>query len=92
MSYGTIGQCAADSAFVSRISACLSQEQLVRGDAVDSSQLGQIVWAVASASDVAAAYASAVTAQHKNPGGDDAVVTDGMILSNVQAHYPTPPA
>jgi hypothetical protein len=45
-------------------------------------------WPVCVAGDVAAAYESALAAGNPNPGGDPAVVTDGMILSAVQADWP----
>jgi len=50
-----------------------------------------MAWAVGGAADVEAAYASALAADNPDPGGDEAVITDQMILSNVQAHWPTTP-
>jgi hypothetical protein len=50
-----------------------------------------MTWPVVIASDVEAAYASALAAGNPSPGGDPAVITDGMILSNVQAKWPTDP-
>ena len=40
---------------------------------------------LASKSDIEAAYASAVAAGHEDPGGDESVITDGMILAAVQS-------
>lgn len=90
MSYATISQCVADEAFVHRVTACVAQEQIAKDEPVFPGSLaGSLVWAVASASDVEAAYASALAAENPNPGGDESVITDGMILANVQANWPT---
>jgi hypothetical protein len=43
---------------------------------------------IAAAQDIEAAYASAVAAGNEHPGGDEAVITDGMILAYVQANPP----
>jgi hypothetical protein len=51
----------------------------------------QVIWAVASANDVEAAYASALAAENPDPGGDETVITDGMILAHVQANLPPAP-
>ena len=91
MSYSTISKCASDQAFVTRVSACIAQEQVAKNESVNPNALLQgMVWAVASATDVEQAYASALAAQHGNPGGDASVISDGMILANVQANWPAP--
>jgi hypothetical protein len=46
---------------------------------------------VSAASDVEAAYASALAAGNPDPGGDPAVITDAMILAKVQAALPDLP-
>jgi hypothetical protein len=92
MSYKTITQCTRDHAFNDRVHACVAQEQKSRGELVDPLTLGtSMLWTVASASDVEAAYASALAGGNQNPGGDESVITDGMILANVQAEWPTTP-
>lgn len=89
MSFNTIGQCANDPAFILRITSCIAQEQRAAGDPASPGPLQEEMrWSVAAAADVEAAYASAVAAGNPNPGGDDAVITDGMILANVQAAWP----
>ena len=89
MSYSTISRCANDQAFVTRVNACIAQEQLAKNEPVNPAGLmPSLVWAVASASDVEQAYASALAANHGNPGGDESVISDGMILANVQANWP----
>jgi hypothetical protein len=90
MSYATIHQNANDTAFQSRVTSAVAQE----GHSVNPiPTMLSVVWAVASASDVEAAYASALAAGNPSPGGDEAVITDGMILSKVQealADLPAP--
>lgn len=84
MSYATIAQCATDPAFFERVTAACAQEGA-------SSPLGAasaVVWAVSAAGDIEAAYASALASNNPNPGGDETVITDGMILSAVQAEGP----
>ena len=87
MSYTTINQCANDQALLGRITACAAQE----GELVPASAAQQTIWAISSASDVEAAYASALAANNPNPGGDESVITDGMILAKFQASWPPPP-
>jgi hypothetical protein len=91
MSYSTIATCVNDQAFLGRVNACVAQEQLARDEPVSpSAYLQPMSWAVASASDVEAAYESALAANNPNPGGDESVITDGMILSHVQANWVSP--
>jgi hypothetical protein len=87
MSYGTIYQCVNDQVFVGRVQAAAAQE----GDGNPILAADSLRWPVAAASDIEAAYASALAAGNENPGGDEGVITDGMILSAVQAHSPAPP-
>lgn len=86
MSYKTVNACAHDSALQGRVTAACAQEGATDPNAV----MYQVIWPVAGASDVEAAYASALAAQNPDPGGDETVITDGMILANVQANLPTP--
>ena len=89
MSYSTITQCVNDQAFTARVTACIAQEQLAKGEVPSPwGFTSSFAWAVASASDVEAAYASALAAQNPNPGGDESVITDSMILAHVQANWP----
>jgi hypothetical protein len=92
LSYSTIAICVADAAFIARIQSAIAQEQRSRDESVNpSALLEQMRWTVASASDVEAAYASALAANNPAPGSDETVVTDGMILANVQASWPSTP-
>lgn len=84
MSYTTIHQCAGDPAFNNRVTACCAQEGADNPvQAADAMR-----WEVATATDIAAAYESAVLNENPNPGGDPAVITDQMILSVVQPNLP----
>ncbi|HZY06312.1 MAG TPA: hypothetical protein VFE69_01155 [Ilumatobacteraceae bacterium] len=85
MSYKTINASFQDEALVGRITACCAQEH--------REPLTEVIHAVCVASDVEQAYAYAITAENPDPGGDENVVTDPMILGNVQAFFsgPTPP-
>ena len=88
MSYSTINLCAHDEAMFGRVTAACAAE----GRSLDANSAAyEVIWAVAAAADVEAAYASALAAGNPNPGGDDTVITDGMILANVQAHLPPAP-
>jgi len=92
MSYSTITTCVGDFAFQSRVTACVAQEQIARDEpAIPSTILPPMLWAVASASDVEDAYAYALNTGNPNPGGDETVITDGMILAHVQANWPAAP-
>ena len=86
MSYATIDRCANDQAFMGRLTAACAQEGATNPDTT----MHALVWAVAAAGDIEAAYASALAAGNPNPGGDETVITDPMILSAVQAHLPAP--
>lgn len=85
MSFATVNQVARDQAFVDRVTGCLATEEVPN----PTSAVFDYIWFVASRDDVIAAYESAVAAGNPDPGGDPAVITDGMILAAVQA-APTP--
>lgn len=80
MSYATIAKNAEDEAFADRVTAAIAQE----GNSVPQQYLGAIIWGVCAKGDIEAAYASALAGQNPNPGGDESVITDGMILAAVQ--------
>lgn len=84
MSYATIYQCASDAAFLSRVTAACAQE----GYPEPTTNAVDVRWPVASKSDIEAAYASALVAGNPDPGGDETVITDGMILSAIQTLPP----
>jgi hypothetical protein len=84
MSYNTINACAQDVAFYGRLTAAAAAE----GSDLPDATASRLRWTVSAASDIEAAYASALAADNPNPGGDEAVITDQMILSAVQANWP----
>ena len=84
MSYSSIYACVNDESFLGRLQACIADE----GAADPAAELPRLRWVVASADDIEAAYASALAADNPDPGGDESVITDGMILSAVQANPP----
>lgn len=99
MSYNTMSKAVRDQALVDRVNAAAQQEAR-NGPNADTAVAANLrrnlygaadpfMWAVAS--DTEAAYASALAAENPNPGGDESVITDGMILSAVQAHWPDEP-
>jgi hypothetical protein len=87
MSYSTINVCAHDTAFLGRLTAACAQE----GNDNPTLTAQQLIWAVSAAADIEAAYASALAADNPDPGGDESVITDQMILSAVQANLPASP-
>ena len=66
---------------MNRVTSACAQET----DADPRVTAGTLIWPISARSDVESAYASALAAGNPNPGGDEAVITDGMILSAVQA-------
>lgn len=87
MSYRTININANDQAFIGRLTACAAQEAVPPDP---NSAAWALRFGVASKSDIEAAYASALANGNPDPGGDESVITDGMILSAVQSLNPPP--
>jgi hypothetical protein len=96
--YSNINRSFSDLSLHARVVACVIQEawnnpafvdtdyaKLVR---YESGNATKMMFAVCSASDVSASYEYALNSGIDNPGERDDVVTDGMILSNVQAKWP----
>ncbi len=79
MSYKSIDASSKDEALNGRITACCRQE--------GHDPLTEAMWAVYTASDVEDAYEYALNAGDPAPGDDETVITDGMILSHVQAFF-----
>ena len=97
MSYATLSTQVRDAALADRVNAAVQQEAHENPTLVDSDYAVQVrtvmygagdrlMWPVSIATE--AEYASALAAQNPNPGGDESVITDGMILSAVQANWP----
>jgi hypothetical protein len=85
MSYATIHQCANDAEFQGRVTSACAQENT---PPEPYSAMYNNRYDIAAKSDIEAAYASALAAGNPHPGGDEAVITDGMILSAVQSLPP----
>ena len=87
MTYSTIATIAGDIAIQQRATAAAAQEQKTK-------PYDQWVydhrWDLASTPGWADAWESAVAGGVTNPGGDDSVITDQMILSAVQPMDETP--
>lgn len=83
MSYNTIWASVGDEALRGRITSCIAQESDVGADPY--ALFLQVQWPVVTATDVEQAYAYGLAAGNPNPGGDEAVITDSMILSHVQS-------
>lgn len=102
MSYRSLDVAIHDYALAARIDACAQQEARENPDVADTPYAEQIragsagassaiAWSVVIATE--AEYAYALEAGHPAPiGEDEAVITDAMILSAVQANWPMPPA
>lgn len=97
MSYNTLMTESRDPALQSRVLACVQQEAwhnatlsatpfgaTARGNAAAGIAL---VWPVCLATE--GEYASALAVKRPNPGADEAVISDPMILAAVQANWPT---
>jgi hypothetical protein len=87
MTYNTIADMAEDVALARRITAAVAQE----GEDNPSYWTSVWVWSVVAQPGWDAAYASAVAGGIENPGASEVVITDGMILSGVQAVMATIP-
>lgn len=82
MSYSTINVCANDEGFLGRLAAACAQEHVPPNP---YSAANAMKWDVAAKTDIEAAYAYALSAGNPEPGGDETVITDQMILSAVQS-------
>ena len=81
MSYKTIAAIAADRDIQSRVSACAATFNVQNPAAWAMEQ----AWRLATSEGWETAYEQAVTDDTGSPGSDESVITDGMILSAVQA-------
>jgi hypothetical protein len=90
MSYLTQSKIAANQAMNERVIQCAVGEQI--SDGQNWAYQHQREWAAAPGWDDAWEYALNVHSSDQNydPGTDEAVITDGMILSQVQAMNPPP--
>lgn len=82
MSYWDVSLVAADADLQTRIAACAATEHR-SDDPVQWSWDHR--WDLAAQPGWSDAWASAVAAGNPAPGRDEAVITDGMVLSGVQS-------
>jgi len=88
MSYKTISKAANDESLAQRGKAAYAKEGHV--EQPDAAWYA-MRWAIAADPSIEPPYASAVAANNPDPGGDESVITDGMLLAAVTAHPYTPP-
>jgi hypothetical protein len=82
MAYQDIADMAVSSSLRRRVAASAAQEDATITDPDDWTAVNRYKWAAAPGWD--AAWASAVAGNNPDPGSDPGVITDGMILSQVQ--------
>lgn len=82
MSFATIALSTSDQALASRTQAAYASEGVTHPDGAWNAMR----WAIASDPSVSGPYASAIAGGVPNPGGDESVITDGMLTAAVQAH------
>lgn len=85
MSYATQSQLAKDEDFIARCNACAAQEL---DPATKTNPLAYVyanIWTLAASPGFDAAYESAIAGGIARPGWDPAVISDGQILSAMQA-------
>ena len=83
MSYSTQARMARDSDLLLRIAACASTQGM---ESPESWAWGQS-WAFSAQPGWDAAYAYAVNSGTENPGNNEGVITDAMILSDCQSMH-----
>ena len=80
MTYKSIAQMAQDQSLTLRVTACAAQENKPNFQAWVRNNM----WTIVSASDWDAAWTYAVDTNIVDPGNNEGVITDQMILSQVQ--------
>jgi hypothetical protein len=80
MTYNTVADMAEDEALNRRVTAAVATEQIID----PAAWLYPRMWQVAAQPGWAAAWESAVAGGITDPGANEGVITDGMILSAVQ--------
>lgn len=85
MSYNIIARMASDYAFRQRLYACAGVSK------VKDSQVwvDQNIWNIIGDADMAAAYQLAIEKSNPQPGTDESVITDEMILNKITSLQPS---
>lgn len=81
MSYKDIAAMTVSTSLQARLTAAAAEEHKPRPY---DGWVGQFIWDLAATPGWAPAWASAVAGGNPDPGNDEGVITDGMILSAVQ--------
>lgn len=81
MSFDSVADVADSASLARRITACAAQE----GEQAPETWTYTNRWGYAAAPGWGDAFASAQAGGNPDPGADEAVITDGMILTQVQA-------
>jgi len=99
MSFNSLTQASQDPGLNSRTIACVQQQAHQNPALADTDYAAivvanpaegiRMVWPVALNTE--AEYASALANGVPNPGSDESVITDAMILAAVQADWPADP-
>ncbi len=87
MSYASVATMSEDMALMRRIAGCIATQDYTPPQGIYNMPLAiadSIKWKCAGQPGWAAAYEYAVNSNNPDPGGDEAVITDAMILSAVQ--------
>lgn len=80
MSYLDIANMTVSGPLMQRITACAAEQ----GSTTPDAWLGEHRWTLCASPGWDDAWASAVAAGNPDPGADEAVISDAMILSAVQ--------
>lgn len=86
MSFATIAIATTDEALGQRVRAAYAKEGVDQADQT----WWTMRWAIAADPSIEPPYEFAINNGTPNPGGDEAVITDGMLTAAVQAHPFTP--
>ena len=87
MAYASIAEMSEDVALTRRIAGCIATQDYTPPQGIYNTPLAiadVIKWRCVGQPGWAAAYEYAVNSNNPNPGADEAVITDAMILSAVQ--------
>lgn len=85
MAYSDQALLSQDNDFIFRVSACAAVEVDLTPPDQPQQWAVENVWFIAAAPGFADAYAYAIATGVSRPGNDPSVITDGQILSAVQA-------
>jgi len=93
MAYSDVAALATDQDFAVRTAAAYATETLNRDDLTDEpgQWQSQHAWDMAAQPGFGDAYASAVAGGIGRPGNEPSVISDGQILSAIQAMIPAVP-